>query len=59
MSLSPSRDDREPTEPDLSVNPIFIKEPTEIPRDRLPSTERARRALSRCLDERHSVEEEG
>jgi hypothetical protein len=37
--LSPSRDDRKPTGPDLSVNPIFIKEPVEIPRDRLPPTE--------------------
>jgi glutamate decarboxylase len=39
MSLSPSRDDREPTGPDLSVNPVFIKEPIEIPRDRFPSAE--------------------
>jgi glutamate decarboxylase len=38
MSLSPSRDDREPAGPDLSVNPLFTREPISIPRDRLSPT---------------------
>ena len=39
MSLSRSRDDREPAAPDLSINPLFVREPIKVPRDRLPAAE--------------------
>jgi glutamate decarboxylase len=39
MSLPQSKNEHDHSTPYVSVNPIFVREPVEIPRDRLPPTE--------------------